>query len=115
MNFDIIYILISCVLYVCLISSANAKIEAINKFVLYNYEATQPWVALYEQKRMKWDSDRKEFRWLNGISVPYPDNLKENVPKICPNSWVVDQVREKYSAINDYSCAEEDALNVGIG
>ena len=59
LNFDIMYILISYVLYVGLISSANAKIEAINKFVLYNFEVTQPWVALYEQKRMKWDSDRK--------------------------------------------------------
>ena len=76
LNFDIIYILISCVLYVCLISSANAKIEAINKFVLYNSEETQPWVILYEQKRMKWDSDREKSRWLNGRSVPYPDHLK---------------------------------------
>ena len=59
LNFDIMYILISYVLYVNLISSINAKIEAINKFVLYNFEVTQPWVALYEQKRMKWDSDRK--------------------------------------------------------
>ena len=48
------------VLYnVGLISSANVEIEAINKFVLYNFEATQPWVALYEQMRMKWDSDMK--------------------------------------------------------
>ena len=75
----------------------------------------QPWVALYEQKRMKWDSDRKEFRRLNGRSVPYPDHLKENMPKICPNNWVVDQVREKYGATGHYLCAEEDVLNVGIG
>ena len=59
LNFDRMYILISYVLYVGLISSTNTKIEAINKFVLYNYELTQLWVALYEQKRMKWDSDRK--------------------------------------------------------
>ena len=59
LNFNIMYILISYVLYVGLISLANAEIEAINKFVLYNSEATQLWVALYEQKRMKWDSDRK--------------------------------------------------------
>ena len=93
----------------------NAKIEAINKFVLYNFEATQPWVALYEKKRMKWDSDRKEFRWLNGRSVPYPDHLKENMPKICPNSWVANQVREEYNAVGRYPRVEEDALNVGIG
>ena len=98
-----------------MISLVNAKIKAMNKFVLYNFEATQPWVALYEQKRMKWDSDRKEFINLNGRSVPYPDHLKENMPKICPNSWVADQVREKYSATSRYSHAEEDALNVGIG
>ena len=66
-----------------MISSTNAEIEAINKFILYNFEVTQPWVALYEQKRMKWDSDRKEFRRLNGRSVPYPNHLKENMPKIC--------------------------------
>ena len=70
------YILISYVLYVGLISLENAKIEAINKLILYSYEATQPWVALYEQKRMKWDSDRKGFRRFNGRSVPYPDHLK---------------------------------------
>ena len=59
LNFNIIYNLISYVLYVGLISTANAEIEAINKLVLYNFEMTQPWVALYEQKRMKWDSDKK--------------------------------------------------------
>ena len=64
---------------------------------------------------MKWDSGRKEFRQLNGRSVPYPDHLKENMPKIFPNSWVVDQVREKYGATGCYLRAEEDALNIGIG
>ena len=59
LNFDIMYILISYVLYSDLISSTDVEIEAINKFILYNFEATQPWVTLYEQKRMKWDSDRK--------------------------------------------------------
>ena len=54
----------------------SVELEAINKFILYNSEATQPWVALYEQKRMKRDSDMKEFKWLNGRSVPYPDHLK---------------------------------------
>ena len=57
-DFDIMYILISCVLYVGLISSVNAETEAINKFVLYNSEVTQLWVALYEQKRIKWNSER---------------------------------------------------------
>ena len=89
-----------------LISSANAENEAINNFVLYNSEATQLWVTLYEKKRMKWDSDRKEFRRLNGRSVPYPDHLKENMPKICPNSWVADQVKEKYGATDRYLCAK---------
>ena len=59
LNFDIMYILISYVLYIGLISLVNRDIEAINKFILYNSEVTQPWVALYEQKRMKWDSDKK--------------------------------------------------------
>ena len=97
------------------ISSVNADIEAINKFILYNSEATQPWVALYEQKRMKWDSDRKEFIQLNDRSMSYPNHLKENMPKICPNILVVDQVREKYGAIDHYPRAKEDALNIGIG
>ena len=56
--------------------SMNLGINAINKFILYNSEATQPWVALYEQERRKWESDRKEFRWLNGRSMPYPYHLK---------------------------------------
>ena len=64
---------------------------------------------------MNWDSDRKEFRWLNGRSVPYPNHLKENMPIIYPNSWVADQVREKYGATGRYLCAEEDLLNIGLG
>ena len=59
LNFDIIYILISYVLYVSLISSLNAEIEAINQLFLYNSEATQQWVKLYKQKRVKLDSDSK--------------------------------------------------------
>ena len=64
---------------------------------------------------MKWDSDMEEFKWLNGRSVPYLNHLKENMLKICPNSWVADQVREKYGATGCYPPTEEDALNVGIG
>jgi len=56
----------------------------------------------------------KEFKQLNGRSMPYPDHLKENMPMIFPNSWVVDQVREKYGAFGCYPCVEEDALNIGI-
>jgi len=85
-------------------TSTNSEIDAINKFILYNSEATQPWVALYEQKRRKWESVRKEFIRLNGRSMPYPDHLKENMPMICPNSWVADQVREKYGASGRYPC-----------
>jgi hypothetical protein len=33
---------------------------------------------------------------MNGRSIPYRDNLKENMPKICPNSWVANQIKEKY-------------------
>jgi hypothetical protein len=40
-------------------TSMNLEIDAINKFVLYNMEAMQPWVTLYEEKRRKWDSDKK--------------------------------------------------------
>jgi hypothetical protein len=47
--------------------------------------------------------------------MPYSDHLKENMPIICPNIWVVDQVREKYGASGHYPSAEEDALNIGIG
>ena len=92
----------------------NLEIDAINKFILYNLEATQPWVALYEQKRRKWESDMKYFIWLNGRSMSYPGHLKENIPMICPNSWVAYQVREKYGASNHYPHEEEDALNIGI-
>ena len=76
---------------------------------------TQPWVALYEKKTKKWDSDMKEFKQLNGRSVPYPDHLKENMPNICPKNWVADQFRDKYGATGRYPLAEEDVLNVGIG
>jgi hypothetical protein len=66
--------------------------DSINKFTLYNVEETRPWVTLYEKKRRKWEIDRKEFIQLNGRSMPYLDHLKENMPKICPNSWVADQI-----------------------
>ena len=66
----------------------NLEIDVINKFVLYNTEVVQPWVTLYEEKRGKHDSEKKSFRQLNGRSVPYPNHLKEDMPKICPNSWV---------------------------
>jgi hypothetical protein len=51
---------------------------------------TQPWVALYEEKRRKWDSDKKTYRQLNDTSMPYRDHFKKNMPKIYPNNWVVD-------------------------
>jgi len=51
---------------------------------------------------------------MNGRSVPYLDHLKENMPMIFPNSWVADQVRDKYGASGCYPRAEEDALNIGI-
>jgi hypothetical protein len=89
--------------------------DAINKFALYNMEAMRPWVMLYEDKIRKWDSDRKAFRPLNGRSMPYPDHLKENMPKICLNSGVVDQIQEKYVVSCHNPCGEDmDALNIGI-
>jgi hypothetical protein len=89
--------------------------DTINRFILYNAEETQPWIMLYEEKRRKWDSDRKAFRWLNGRNMTYPYHLKENMPKICPNSWVVDQIQEKYAVSGCNPCGEDmDALNIGI-
>jgi hypothetical protein len=32
-------------------------------------------------KRRKWDSDMKALKLLNGRIMPYPDHLKENMPK----------------------------------
>jgi hypothetical protein len=29
------------------------------------------------------------------------------------NSWVVDQIKEKYNASDSYLCGEKDALNIG--
>ena len=40
-------------------TTTNLEIDAINKFILDNAEETQPWVALYEEKRRKWDIDKK--------------------------------------------------------
>ena len=68
----------------------NSEIDSINKFILYNMDTMQPWVTLYEDKRKKWENDRKTFKWQNGRSMTYPDHLKENMPKIYPNDWVVD-------------------------
>jgi hypothetical protein len=72
-------------------------------------------VTLYEEKRRKWESDKKTFRWLNGRIMPYPSNLKENMPKICPNSWVPNQIQEKYVMFGCNPRGEDmDALNTGI-
>ena len=40
-------------------TTINSEIDAINKFIFYNAKATQSWVALYEEKRRKWDIDIK--------------------------------------------------------
>jgi hypothetical protein len=39
--------------------SLNSEINANNRLVLYNVEAIKLWVVLYEEKRRKWDNDRK--------------------------------------------------------
>ena len=46
--------------------------------------------------------------------MPFPDHLKENMTMIYPNSWVADQVREKYGASDQYAPEEKDVLNIGI-
>jgi hypothetical protein len=75
----------------------------------------RPWVASYEEKIRKWDSDRKYFRQLNGRHMPYPDHLKENMPKICPNSWGDDQIQEKYAVSSRNPHGKYlDALNTRI-
>ena len=76
-------------------TTTNSEIDTINKFILCNTHETQSWVVLYEDKRRKWDIDIIEFRRLHGRSTPFLDHLKENVPIIYPNSWVVDQFRHK--------------------
>ena len=47
--------------------------------------------------------------------MPYPNHLKENMPIICPKSWLVNHIREKYGLFGRYLRGEEDALNRGIG
>ena len=74
----------------------------------------KPWVTLYEEKRNKWGSVNKAFRWSNGRSMPYPNHLKENIPKIYPNNCVVDQITAEYGRFDRYPTREEDALNIGI-
>ena len=70
---------------------------------------------LHGEKRRKWDNDSKAFKWLNGRRMPYPNHLKENMPKIYPNSWVVDEIQEKY-VVSDHNPHGEclDALTIGI-
>jgi hypothetical protein len=46
--------------------------------------------------------------------MPYPNHLKENMSKICPNSWVVEQIQEKYAMFGRNPCGEDiDALKIG--
>lgn len=93
---------------------ANVEMDAINKFSLCNVEKMKQRVALYDEKRKRWGSDREAFIWSNGRSMPYLDHLKEIMPKICPNVWVVYQIIEKYGNLGCYPPREEDALNKGI-
>jgi hypothetical protein len=60
----------------------NLEIDVIHKFVLYNMMAMRPWIALYEEKRRKRDSDRKSFRRLNGRSIfkrKYAKNMSQQL------------------------------------
>ena len=75
----IIYISYHIIFLEFLYTSMNAEIDAINKFVLYNTEAMQQWVVLYEEKIKKWDSDRKAFRGSDGRIVPYPYQINVNI------------------------------------
>jgi hypothetical protein len=93
----------------------NLEIDSINKFILYNAEETQPWVTLYEEKIRKHDSDRKTFRRLNGRSMPHLDHPIENMPKTYPNSWVANQITNKYFMFGRNPHGEEmDTINIGI-
>jgi hypothetical protein len=48
--------------------------------------------------------------------MPYPNHLKENMPKIYPNNWVADQKQEKYVVSTRNPHGEYlDALNIWIG
>jgi hypothetical protein len=48
--------------------------------------------------------------------MPYYDHLKENMPKICPNSLVPDQIQKKYAVSGCNPRGEDmDELNIGIG
>jgi hypothetical protein len=42
-------------------TSMNSEIDVINKKILHNKEEKKPWVTLYEEKRRKWGTSRKEF------------------------------------------------------
>ena len=57
-------------------TTTNSKIDAINKFILYNVEATQSWVTLYEEERKKWEIYEKKIILLNYRRRPYLDHLK---------------------------------------
>jgi len=47
----IIYIRSHTIQFDVMSTLANSKNDAINKFILYNMEEIQPWVALHEEKR----------------------------------------------------------------
>ena len=100
--------------FVSMNTTTNSEIDAINKFILYSVEETQSWVALYKEKRREWGIDIKEFRWLHSRRIPFLDHLKENMPMMCPNNWVSDQIREKYGSSIHYPPKEGGALNIGI-
>jgi hypothetical protein len=74
----ILYIWSHTIHFEFLYTLASLEIDSINKFVLYNVESTQPRVTRieYEEKRRKWDSEKKVFKWLNGRIISHPNHLK---------------------------------------
>jgi hypothetical protein len=47
--------------------------------------------------------------------MPYPNDLKENMPKIYPNSWVVEHIQDKYAVCGRNAHGEDlDATNIEI-
>ena len=116
LNFDIMYILIS--KYYIMLVLFHQRIQklkqSINSFftILKRHNC-----GSHCTTKRGWNgivTGKNSDGWMVEVYL-YPDHLKENMPKIGPNSWVADQVKQKYTTTDHCPHAEEDVLNVVIG
>ena len=96
-------------------TTTNLEIDAINKFILDNAEETQPWVALYEEKRRKWDIDKKIIQVVSWYKHAFSKSFKRKYANDLSQQLGCKPSQREIWCIHSLPTEEEDVLNIGIG